>query len=414
MIRIKRFSIQEGHYTGSKKLKKVPSSLNTITKSVLAGLGIGTLIGSTNEKIETKDAAKKGVIAGLAFGVLSDFLIKRFHNPMSSVKYDKIDKYLRMKLEISDKFFPSKANGKNLEDRFSFNDSEFTKYKINISILKDSISMYISDFSSEEINKVDNILNDYCYKYFGMEYSSRLLNKDNSSYSISITFTNYEVISSFLIDISNSLNLKINLLNDRVPINLSQEEITLKVEPIKINKEKIFSKSSLPLFDKYDLIKIFGKGGIISILSGPKGSLTTFILESLKESANLLYRSYGSTSKELKVLGFQTKRSDLDNKYLEKCLKNLGYHNGFNYTIGEDSSALNLMLLHGELLICFNKNSSISKNLSNFQEKFGAAVKTEISKKAILYKVSITSETELKKILTFIINQGIKPNIYTR
>ena len=40
-FRQKEYTIQEGQYTGPKSIKKIPGTFKVITKSILAGLGIG-------------------------------------------------------------------------------------------------------------------------------------------------------------------------------------------------------------------------------------------------------------------------------------------------------------------------------------------------------------------------------------
>ena len=237
---LKHFSIKEGHYTGLKGMKEMPKGV--ITKSLLAGLGIGSIIGAKKEDLGVKKGMKNGALIGLVSGIFINFMLKKFHEPMSTVKYDKVDKYIRTKISLSNGIegVSNKGSKSKVEDLFSFNDSNFLNYKVNISIQKSSVTMYLYDFSDNEFQNLDQILNRYCYEYHGMEYSSHLLDREKNSYSINIIFTNHYVIAEFLIEVAKTLNTKINLLDNRVPINISQEEIALNIPNIP-KQEKAFS-----------------------------------------------------------------------------------------------------------------------------------------------------------------------------
>ena len=58
--RQKEYTIQEGHYSGTKSIKRVPGAIKVIAKSVLAGLGIGAGIGTIAEDSTAGEGAKKG------------------------------------------------------------------------------------------------------------------------------------------------------------------------------------------------------------------------------------------------------------------------------------------------------------------------------------------------------------------
>ena len=397
--RIKRFSIQEGHYTGKKKLKKIPGAIETITKAALVGLGLGTAVGLSDKDKETSKFAKKGLLTGIVSGAIMKLLINSFHKPLSTVNYDQVDRYLRLKYNI-DKFIP--GNNKSSE-RIVFNNSEVEKYQINISILKKSIQLYITGFSNEELSALNSLLDDYCYNYFGMEYSSNLINKDKNSYSISIIFTNHLIITEFILKLLTIVPYTVNVLNNKVTIPLYNEDIKLSKPEI-----KLYSSGSLPLFDKYAWIKILSKGGLVLF----KGNKTPkeIMFSIFSEIAEPAWKTV--LLKNLPVKYLKPSRKDLNNHFLEKALKDLGG----NYTISRDvnDDGVNLYIISGILFICISKGNSNKKKLESILDGESNIIKSSLKEQVILWKYSIDSESGLKSILKKIINLNIKPNIYTR
>lgn len=76
-----------------------------------------------------------------------------------------------------------------------------------------------------------------------MQFNSR-----NNSYSVAIVFTNYQVIANFIMELSNTLGVKINLLDNKALVENRIKEV----------EQKDFSVKSL---NKYDLKKFIGKTG---------------------------------------------------------------------------------------------------------------------------------------------------------
>ena len=408
-FRQKEYTIQEGHYTGPKAIKKIPGAVKVITKSILAGLGIGAGAKVLLPEETIDEPVKKGIKAGFWAGVALKMLINNFHKPMSSVKFEKVDKAIRKEYGIKEisgmTYGDSKEVRDDLNSHFSFNDSNILGYKANLLIQKKKVILYIVDFSKEDLAKLGESLDYFCYKYYGMEYSSKLLNHKRNSYSISIVFTNYEAIAKFFIEIANSLSLKINILDK----DSNVDEAQLSTDPEDKNKEKIFS--SLPTFDKYDLMKILGKGGVIINKKGFKTSPSDYLLDSLSEAISHL----GNVGK-IKVATRDTRlqRKTLNNIFLEKTFKELGYRENLNYTIKRNNSPLNMYLYEGYLIIC---SGLTGKNKQRFEKDVVNKYKmiiTEVKGKVILYTYMIKSKIELDLLLRDLINLNIKPNIYTK
>ena len=118
------------------------------------------------------------------------------HKPMKTMKFQEIDRNIRRQfgmyrvagLSVGD----SIDNRMTMDEKFSFNDRNVTDYKINIAIQNDSLTMYTFGMNDKEIDECSKILDFYTQKYYGVNYSSKLINRTVNSYSIDITFTNSE------------------------------------------------------------------------------------------------------------------------------------------------------------------------------------------------------------------------------
>lgn len=402
-FRQKEYTIQEGHYTGPKSIKKIPGTVKIIVKSVLAGMGIGAGIGALSEEMSVGETTKKGAKTGFWAGVALKILINKFHKPMSSVKFQKVDKAIRKEFgirEVSGMIVnDTRKNRDELNSHFAFNDPNISDFKVNISIQKKKLTLYTFGLEKNEMKSLNESLDYYCYKYYGMEYSSRMIDHKDNSYSVTIVFTNYDAIAKFLVEISDSLKIRVNVLDGDLDLS-------------KLSEVKMFS-SSLPMFDKYDILKILGKGGTIfgqyegigRIKSGSE-----YLMDSLSESlTHLGKRSLSMNSPR----GFRVKRKILTNAYLERAFKDLGLMEGFDYTVKKNDNPLNLYIHEGYLFICSaltGKNEVLMKKIA---EKFKLVI-TNVKGRATIFTYIITSGQDLERLLREIIKLSVKPNIYTR
>ena len=157
-FREKIYSIEEGHYTGPKDVESIPSAVGVIGKSTLVGAGIGAGVNYGLDKIvgvgsesPVLDGVKSGGKWGLISGIFLKLLLNHIHKPMTSVKYNEVDKLIRKQFGIyrvsGITFNDSLENRKTLNESFSFNDREVLKYKINISICDNSVTLYTFNLS---------------------------------------------------------------------------------------------------------------------------------------------------------------------------------------------------------------------------------------------------------------------------
>ena len=410
-FRQKDFTLQEGHYTGPKDMEKVPSAAEVIGKGTVGGAIIGGVIGKYVD-----DKAIKGALTGGKWGFLGSVLLKVFinylHNPMTSVKFRDVDKNIRRQFGIY------RATGitvgdsidkrASVEEKFSFNDRNITSYKINFAVSDNQVTMYTLGLDNIELEKVNSVLDYYCKKYFGMEYTATILNQRLNSYSVSIVFTNYSAISSFIMELSDKLLTKINLLDNKAFVANRIEEAT-KEEPKEDlqEEEKNFNVAEI---NKYDLVKILTKSSIVPLSLLGKGKW--------KESMSNLVMSIvsGSLSKisanELVRSGVPMPRENFGNPYLEETLKKLHYVEGFNYTIGDKSASDNFSMAQGRFIVTIPSGSDSEKEIDKAWKSFKGKINKCVTGKVSIYTYAIESRKDFEFILKKLMSTRITFNIF--
>lgn len=392
------YSIPEGHYTGPKDLDDVPGTMKVVGAATLGGTIIGGIaghiLGEVQDKFDSdyKKGAKIGAGTGLAAGVAAKVLLNVMHNPMTTVKFNEVDKTLRRNFGIySGGGFvigDSRDNRKKFDDAFVINDRNVTDYRINLVVQDNQVILYTFQLSDKELKIVSNSLDYFCKKYFGMNYTSKVIDSRTNTYSVTITFTNYQVISDFLMEISDELKVKINLLNNKAIVDLK----------LLSSSSKEFSNIE---FDDYDLLKLFVVQGVRVLLN--KGKVTSsLVMGAIEDAKNKL-----SETERVKIFG-PSKRKDFDNAYLIGLLSNSNNKQDKDYTIDKNSNC-NMSLFQGILTIAAPIGSKESKKI----EETKYFNKSEISRTVAVYTYSMKSKQELNIVLQKIINTRIIPNIYT-
>lgn len=409
--RQKNYTIQEGHYTGPKDMEKIPGTIEILGKATLGGSGIGAVTGSLLKEIgKVEDSgliegAKKGGKIGFLTGIILKILMNHLHKPMSKVKYQEVDRHLRKEfgmfrvagLTVGD----TREKRKTYDEKFGTNDRNVTEYPINICVNNNQITMYTLNLSDDLLDKLNHSLDYYCKKYSGMEYSSRVINSRTNTYSVNIIFTNYDAISSFIMEISEVLGVRINLLdNDTLPeTRIGKSEV--------YNEEESRLYSNIPGFSRYDLAQIFSKMGVASIvalsINGPRNKLAFIIQQTLSSALKRL-----GDKEKIRLIG--GKRKDYDNDFLLYELKRLNYIEGFHYTVGEEKSDINVSMILGKVIITTSTGSRsdllMNKILENIDYK-----KTEVNGKVNLWTFLIQDKGSFDIFLKRLI-EYTKPNIF--
>ena len=404
-FRQKEFTIQEGHYTGPKDMEKVPSAVEVIGKGTVGGAVVGGIIGKV-----VNDEAIKGAITGGKWGFLGSVLLKMFinylHNPMTSVKYREVDKNIRRQFGIY------RASGitvgdsidkrASVDEKFSFNDRNVTAYKINFAVSDNQVTMYTYGLTNEDLEKVNKSLDYYCKKFVGMEYTSALINQRLNSYAVFIVFTNYQVISSFIMELSNALQTKINLLDNKAFVSNRLEESVKDEE-----EEKSFSVKEI---SKYEFAKILSKSvsfPMRGISATWKDSLSGIVMKIIQNSAKKI------SNDELIKSGAPSARENFGNSYLEDTLKKLHYIEGFNYTIGDKKAEDNFSMAQGRFIITTLKDSESGKKID---KDFYGALKGKMTRtdtgKVLIFLYTIESRKEFEFILKKLMQTKITFNIF--
>ena len=233
------FTIPEGHYTGPKDIEEVPGTLKVVGGATIGGAilgaGVGHVLGQVQDKFDSdyKKGAKVGAGAGFAAGVAAKVLLNVMHNPMTTVKFNEVDKTLRRNFGIYSAggfvVGDSRDNRRRYDEAFAINDREITNYRINVVIQDNQVILYTFQLSDQELKRVSDSLDYFCKKYYGMNYNSKVIDAKINSYSVTITFTNYQVISDFLTEISEELHVKINLLNNKAIVELRLDTLAINI-----------------------------------------------------------------------------------------------------------------------------------------------------------------------------------------
>lgn len=409
-FRRKNFTIPEGHYTGPKDQDELPGIFELVGKSAIGGALVGGIVG----KIDKGSTIGKGALEGGKYGALAGIVLKLFinhlHKPMSTIKYQEVDKNIRREFgiyRIAGITMGDKIDKRaSVDEKFSFNDRNVTKYKINISICKDEVTLYTLGLTDSEIDKLSGILDYYCKKYYGMNYESFLLNQKVNSYSINIVFTNYQVISNFILEVSNALETKINLLDSDALVK--GRLIFSDDDNSEEGDERNFS---LPAIDKRDIGKIISETGkfMLNVPNDFKYSVSAAVLGLIISTLRRfnIKRAINETS-------LPVSRSEFGNDYLKNTLKKLHYVDGFNFTMADPKAQSNMSVLEGLFLVTTKKDSQDMKALD---EGYWKNLKLKINRadtgKAIVYTYNIQSKNEFEFILKKLMSCGVVLNIFS-
>lgn len=423
--RRKLFTIPEGHFTGTKDMQEIPSLLHNAGQGMMWGSGIGAVAGGIQGYIDDNstmmggafDGSIQGAKAGLASGIMLKFFQNYMHKPMKSIKFQDVDRGIRRQfgmyrmagLSVGD----SINNRMTMDEKFSFNDRNVSDYKINIAIQNDSLTMYTFGMSNQELDMCSKILDYYAQKYYGVNYSSKLINKTVNSYSIDITFSNYGVIINFIMELSQRLNTKINMMNEKaiIPGRLSDAAKTIDIE--QESKDDDSQRNfSVPELSKSDLAKILGQTGQ-NIINGARGGwgwkkVGTAAVMGLIQATTLKL-----TSVESAKLGLKSSRSEYGNPFLEKELKKLHYTEKINYTIGDDDATDNITLINGRLIITTRTGSEEQEKIDkNFYEPMKMKVVRNNTGHATVYSYVLSSVSEFEFMINKLFSTKIRFNVF--
>lgn len=413
-LRRKLFNLSDGYYTGAKN--DVPGYLSCIAKGgaggAVVGAGAGAIYGGIKKDRSAKDDAITGAKYGLGAGLLAGFGYKLFlnhmHNPMKDIKFQEIDRGIRKEFGVYNiqgiSVGDSVDKEAKIEDKFSFNDSKISNYKINLCVQEDKITLYTFALSDLELEKVDAVLNHYCRKYHGMNYTSTAINPKVNSYSANITFTNYDAIVHFILDISMKLETKINLIDNKGLVKGSE----------KAGKElKFFSNfgGNLNANDALDILNSgFNSHDAFDFFKSGFRNKEAAGLLAIKMLTSAIKKAH---QKDLVLAGKPGPRTAFGNEYLEQTLKRLHYVEGVHYTKGDDSNNNNISLNKGVLVIIVERGD----DSSTLDKEFWKRLQTKLTRAELVkdnlvtYTYFMQSRMELDTILNTLFKAKVKFNM---
>lgn len=412
-FRQKEFNIKDGFYAGPKD--EVPGYFDCLTKGAIVGTAAGAVVGGVNGAIRddrsAKDDAISGAKIGAGTGALSGLGLKIFlnhlHNPMKEVKYQEVDKGIRKEFGIYNiqgiTVGDDVDKRASLDEKFSFNDYNVSSYKINFCIQDNKVTMYTFALNDKELGEIDSILNYYCKKFYGMNYTSTPINQKVNSYSVNITFTNYQAIVSFIMEISGKLETKINLLDNKAG----------KVQHGEGNR--VEGKGAIKFFSSND------NDAALSILGGSSKEILDVFKSRFrsKEAMGFLTMKLlietirRSKEKDLALSGKPAPRSAFGNDYLVQTVKRLHYVEGMHFTVKEKDTDSNISLEKGIFIVTVKKGPDSNKLDKDYWKRLQTKVsRSEVSNEVITYTYFMQSKTELDMILNTLFKTGIKFNIF--
>ena len=419
-FRKKLFTIPEGHYTGPKDIDKVPGVLEMVGKSALGGAGIGAVVGAIMKDSSVLNGAITGAKYGSITGLVLKFFLNYLHNPMTSIKFQDIDRNIRREFGIyrmqGITVGDTVSKRATVDEKFSTNDRNVSNYKINFAIQNNQVIMYTLGMTDKELEKTSNILDYYCKKYFGMEYTATPINAKINSYSVSIVFTNYQVISNFMMELSNELQCKINLLDNKAIVDRRiSEAANLKNNSTDIDEEVEEERDfSVKPINKYDLISIIGKSGVVGLSVGLRKGIGKGISSAIQGLLKYSIKNIGEDT-IAKTVGKNggLARKMYNNSFLEDLLQRLHYIEGHSYTVGQGGSDINISLISGLFLMTVTKRPDL---IDEIDKKVYGKNKTGINRtdtgKAVVYTYPLVSINEFEYLLKRLISTGLVPNIF--
>ena len=431
-FRAKNFTIPEGHYTGPKDVDEVPGWLETVGKTSLAGNVAGALIGGVRSSDLVKDTkfhqegsilsntisgAQKGGLYGALAGIGLKLFLNYLHNPMDSIKYQQVDKSIRQQFGVYQiagvPIGDSISKNAKVEEKFSFNDRNVTEYKVNVAIHNDTITMYTFGMTNDELNKTSKVLDFYCRKYYGVDYSAKLLNQKMNSYGIDITFNNYQTFVEFLLELSKTLCTKINLLDSKAVVDNRIREADEKIG----EEEEARNFSFIPDISFLDVSEMLNS----RLLDESKSAFFERLLKGSKRSvkaslpflaSSVILSALDKKQRDKKsIFSKSTMRGDFRNTYLESELNKLYYREGRDYVVDDKSNPVSFSMNSGMFIVIALKGTEEQKKLDQVFKQFWKMHRTE-SKSVIIYSYNIESRQNFELILKKFMASKIKPNFY--
>ena len=260
--------------------------------------------------------------------------------------------------------------------------------------------MYTFGLSKEDLDKVNKVLDSYCRKFFGMEYDAKVINLNANSYSVNIKFTNYMSVCDFMMELSNTLGTKINLLDNNAIVT---GRIT---EACGDEEDRNFSENAS--ISKYDAVKVIG-GGLSKALTYIKSPLKS-IPDVIMSGMDLAINGLGADT--LGKLGITPTRGMLNNKFLLNVLKKNYYIEGHHFSEGDNKAPVQMSIASGIFMISAVHNSKEDKAIGGVYNHWKNVINKSKLNNVSLYTYAIRNENEFATILKKIMSLGLTPNVF--
>lgn len=204
--RLRLFSLEEGKFTGNKFSAKI--------NKLFTNEYTWDLVPESEKVAGNKKGALIGAGIGLISGLLTAALTRSVFNrsPKNNIttknlfkEFSRIVDYFEKNNRSSDK----KALIVNTE-QYDLDSKNANTFDLSVKANEDSIVMYIRPLSKPEIDKVSDILDDYCRSSKNTEYISEKL--ENNDWIVTMNLVDYKDASNLLFELMSECNFRINFI----------------------------------------------------------------------------------------------------------------------------------------------------------------------------------------------------------
>lgn len=203
-MKIKRFSLEEGGFNGS----KFTAGQTYMRQGIIAtsiGAGVGAAIGRGRGALIGSGI---GLITGLITAALTRSLFNR--KPQENITTKKLFTQFNNFIEASKKVNRQAGTQIYNEEMFDI-EGDPSRFDVSVKANEDSIVLYIRPLSKEETRIVSKVLDDSCKYRKNNDYIAEQAN--NGGWLVTMKLVDYNDAAELLFELMNQVNFRINFLS---------------------------------------------------------------------------------------------------------------------------------------------------------------------------------------------------------
>ena len=203
-MKVKRFSLEEGGFTG-KKFGAGQTYMRQGLAATAVGAGIGAIVGSGRGALIGSGI---GLITGLITAALTRSCFNR--KPQENITTKNLFKEFA---SYADYFEKSTKRGENYVGANTENydiDDDPARYDVSVKANEDSMVMYIRPLQKAEIKVVNKVLDNYCIHAKNNDYISE--QTKDGGWIVTMKMVDYKSAASLLFSLMDQCKFRINFL----------------------------------------------------------------------------------------------------------------------------------------------------------------------------------------------------------